>query len=147
MIDAGPLAVGDALEFPRPRRGEIFHATVEPDGGIRTEDGQVWPSPSRAAMSAADVPSYDGWHAWRVPRLSGVKLDQLRQRLVADDSPDDSQSVGYSGGAEAPQPAPRDAVERTVEIARESGVFERADDAKWHRSSERRGRFCLGGRT
>jgi len=37
-------------------------------------------------MSAADVPSYDGWHAWRVPRLAGIKLDQLRQRLIADEA-------------------------------------------------------------
>lgn len=83
LVAVGLLLDGDALEFPRPRRNELFRATVLADGSIRTEDGQVWPSPSRAAMSAADVPSYDGWHAWRVPRLGGVKLDQLRQRLVA----------------------------------------------------------------
>jgi hypothetical protein len=83
LLAAGLIVDGEALEFPRPRRRELFRAEVRGDGSIRTEDGQVWPSPSRAAMSAANVPSYDGWHAWRVPRLGGVKLDQLRQRLVA----------------------------------------------------------------
>lgn len=130
LIDAGLLDVGDALEFPRPRRGEIFHATVEHDGGIRTEDGQVWPSLSRAAMSAADVPSYDGWHAWRVPRLGGVKLDQLRQRLVADDSTAESQSTGDVVGAGAPQSASRDALDRMVEIADQSGMYERTATPK-----------------
>lgn len=84
LLAAGLLITGEALEFPRPRRNELFHATVLGDGGIQTEDGQVWPSPSRAAMSAANVPSYDGWHAWRVPRLAGIKLDQLRQRLISE---------------------------------------------------------------
>jgi len=52
---------------------------------LDTEDGQVWPSPSRAAVSAAKVPSYDGWHAWRVARLAGLKLDRLRDQLIAQD--------------------------------------------------------------
>jgi hypothetical protein len=32
-------------------------------------------------MRSADVISYDGWHAWQVPRL-GVKLNDLRNRYV-----------------------------------------------------------------
>lgn len=84
LIAAGLVEVGESLEFPRPRRGELFRATVLADGTIQTEDGQIWPSPSRAAMNVANVPSYDGWHAWRLPRLGGIKLDQLRQRLVAE---------------------------------------------------------------
>ncbi|MGK2957330.1 MAG: hypothetical protein ACSLFB_02760, partial [Acidimicrobiales bacterium] len=86
LLDKGLLITGEALEFPRPRRNELFHATVLDDGSIKTDDGEVWPSPSRAAMSAANVPSYDGWHAWRVPRLGGIKLDQLRQTLVDADA-------------------------------------------------------------
>lgn len=124
LIDAGLLVVGEALEFPRPRRDEIFHAIVEADGGIRTADGQVWPSPSRAAMSAANVPSYDGWHAWRVPRLSGIKLDQLRQRLVAGDTVTDDSVDGVGPVAAAPSD-PRTALDRMVDIAEESGMYER----------------------
>ncbi|HWL45923.1 MAG TPA: hypothetical protein VNQ73_23485 [Ilumatobacter sp.] len=96
LIAAGLVEVGESLEFPRPRRGELFRATVLADGTIQTEDGQIWPSPSRAAMSAANVPSYDGWHAWRLPRLGGIKLDQLRQRLVAE-APEPFSTPGDDG--------------------------------------------------
>lgn len=40
-------------------------------------------SPSLAAMRAASLVSYDGWIGWRVPRLDGIKLDDLRQKLIA----------------------------------------------------------------
>lgn len=71
LIAAGLVEVGESLEFPRPRRGELFRATVLADGTIQSEDGRIWPSPSRAAMSAANVPSYDGWHASRLSMLGG----------------------------------------------------------------------------
>lgn len=35
-------------------------------------------SPSRTG-----VVSHDGWHAWRVPRLGGTKLNELRMQYVA----------------------------------------------------------------
>ena len=30
-------------------------------------------------MQAAALVSYDGWHAWRVPRLGGAQLAELRE--------------------------------------------------------------------
>jgi len=39
-------------------------------------------SPSLAAMRAAKVVSYDGWEAWAVPRLDGVKLHDLREQYI-----------------------------------------------------------------
>jgi hypothetical protein len=42
----------------------------------------MFSSPSRAAMELADVPAYDGWHAWRVERLGGKTLDDLRRELA-----------------------------------------------------------------
>jgi hypothetical protein len=84
LINAGLLEPGVRLEFPRPRRNEMFCSTVLADGSIQTEDGQVWGSPSRAAMHAANIPSYDGWHAWRVPSLGGITLDRLRQQLITE---------------------------------------------------------------
>ena len=83
LLAAGLIDDGEELEFVRPRLGVTYRAVVISDGRIQTEDGEIWPSPSRAAMSAANVESYDGWHAWRVPRLGGVKLDQLRRGMVA----------------------------------------------------------------
>jgi hypothetical protein len=84
LIDAGLVEPGEELVFPRPRLGQEFRAVVLANGSIQTGDGAIHASPSLAAMRTADVPSYDGWHAWRVPRLNGVKLDVLRKRLVAD---------------------------------------------------------------
>lgn len=105
LLAAGLVIEGDQLEFPRPRRAENFRATVQADGGIQTEDGQVWPSPSRAAMSAANVPSYDGWHAWRVTRLGGTKLDQLRRQLIATPAPDETSASESVSDEDALRPA------------------------------------------
>lgn len=75
----------------RPRLGDRFEAVIREDGSFELPDGSVHKSPSRAAMSAADLVSYDGWHAWRVPRLGGTKLNELRARYVeiVDDPTDE----------------------------------------------------------
>ncbi len=86
LLENGLIQVGEPLEFIRPRLGQVFTAEVLDDGSIKTSDGLTWPSPSRAAMSAANVEAYDGWHAWRVPRLGGVKLDQLRRSMLAEET-------------------------------------------------------------
>ncbi|HXH56726.1 hypothetical protein [Iamia sp.] len=82
LLDAGFVQAGDDLVFPRPRLGEKYHARLEANGTIVLPDGSVCTSPSQAAMKVADLASYDGWHGWRVPRLDGAKLDELRQQLV-----------------------------------------------------------------
>lgn len=83
LLEEGLLEVGERLTWPRPRVGVTYTAEVLPTGELRLEDGTVHKSPSLAAMKAADVPSYDGWHAWRVPRLDGCQLHDLRQRLLS----------------------------------------------------------------
>lgn len=90
LLDAELLQPGDRLVFPRPRLGQTFHATLKANGSIELADGTNCTSPSQAAMKAADLVSYDGWHGWRVPRLDGVKLDELRQKLIAVEEPDDA---------------------------------------------------------
>jgi hypothetical protein len=51
--------------------------------------GRVFSSPSLAAIKAADIPAYDGWYAWRVPRLpeeptrNDLRLE-LADRRAAD---------------------------------------------------------------
>jgi len=86
LLSAELIEPGEKLVFPRPRVGETHHSAVRADGSIELEDGTVCTSPSQAAMKAAAVVSYDGWHGWRVPRLDGVRLDELRQQLVASET-------------------------------------------------------------
>jgi hypothetical protein len=67
----------------RPRIGERYEATIQVDGSFHLADGTVHQSPSLAAMRAAGLVSCDGWHAWRIPRLGGTKLNELRLQYVA----------------------------------------------------------------
>ena len=71
---------GDRRATGFVRRGKDIKA----DGSFVLPDGSVHQSPSLAAMRSADLPSYDGWHAWQVPRLDGTKLNDLRIRYVAE---------------------------------------------------------------
>lgn len=94
LLDADLLQSNEFVEFVRPRLDERYTATIRGDGVFVLADGTEHQSPSLAAMRAADVVSYDGWHAWRVPRLDGVKLHELREQYVsqAEDVPADSNS-------------------------------------------------------
>ncbi len=82
LLDDGLLEPAEPVEFVRPRLGQRYTATVRADGTFVLADGSEFQSPSLAAMRAADLVSYDGWYAWRVPRLGGTKLHELRQRYV-----------------------------------------------------------------
>lgn len=82
LIEAGYLEPGEQVEFVRPRVGERYEAVVRGDGSFELPDGSVHQSPSRAATNAAGLVSYDGWLAWRVPRLGGTKLHELRAQYV-----------------------------------------------------------------
>ncbi|MGI8948839.1 MAG: hypothetical protein ACR2FV_12880 [Ornithinimicrobium sp.] len=83
LLDADLLQPNDSVEFVRPRLGQHYEAVIRGDGTFELSDGSVHQSPSRAAMQAADLVSYDGWYAWRVPRLGGTKLHELREQYVA----------------------------------------------------------------
>lgn len=82
LTDAGLLLPGDRLIWNRPQLGITYRAIVTEDAAIHLEDGGTWTSPSRAAVEAAGIPSYDGWYAWRVERV-GKTLDELRRDLSA----------------------------------------------------------------
>lgn len=90
LLDAGLITPEEDLVFPRPRLGETYHCSVLANGTFELPDGTICTSPSQAAMKVADLISYDGWHGWRVPRLDGVKLDELRQQLVASETSEES---------------------------------------------------------
>lgn len=82
LLDAGLLQPGDDLVWERPKLGANYRATIAGTGAIKLDDGRSFASPSRAAMEAAQIPAYDGWWAWRVTRLNGVLLNDLRVQLA-----------------------------------------------------------------
>lgn len=88
LVEAGLLQPGDRLSWDRPRLGESYEATITDNGAIQLANGQTFASPSRAAMEAAGVGSYDGWWAWRVERLDGEILKDVRQRFIDSQSGD-----------------------------------------------------------
>ena len=83
LLQAGLIVANDEIEFVRPRLGNKYCAVILADGQIQTEDGTICRTPSRAAVHAANVASYDGWYAWRVLRLGGTKLHELREQYVS----------------------------------------------------------------
>jgi hypothetical protein len=90
LIEHGLVVPGDELEWVRPKKGTSYRATVTASGAILIESGSAFSSPSRAAMEAAGVASYDGWYAWTVTRLDRT-LNDLRHdlhSLLADGSPE-----------------------------------------------------------
>lgn len=119
LLDHGLLQPGDRLVWRRPRLGEAYEAKVLDTGEIRLDkDGSTHKTPSVAAMEAAGIVSYDGWHAWRVTRLDGALLDDLRQQLIASEALGDGELV-----AEGSAPGESDSgVEKTA-------AYERSDDS------------------
>lgn len=69
------------LRWERPRKGTSHTATLVEPGRILLPDGSEHRSPSGAAMAAADVASYDGWYAWRLP--DGRTLNDVRHEVAA----------------------------------------------------------------
>ncbi len=82
LMDAGLLDAGDELIWDRPRLGVSYSGALTENGAIRLSDGSVHSSPSRAATTAANVPAYDGWYAWRVPSRGSKSLNDLRRDLL-----------------------------------------------------------------
>ncbi|WP_157773059.1 hypothetical protein [Rhodococcoides fascians] len=74
------------LVWVRPRKGDQFSAVLNDDGRIALPDGRVFISPSGAAIAAADVVSYDGWYAWRLP--DGRTLNDVRHEIAESLSDD-----------------------------------------------------------
>jgi hypothetical protein len=82
LLEAGLVQPEQRLVWERPRLDQSYRATVTDAGTIRLEDGREFPSPSRAAMEAAQIPAYDGWYAWRLGE-GGESLHELRVRMVS----------------------------------------------------------------
>ena len=82
LLEHGLVQPGDKLTWTRPQKGTSYEATITDNGAIQIQGGGTYSSPSRAAMEAADIPSYDGWYAWKVERV-GKTLNDLRHELKA----------------------------------------------------------------
>jgi hypothetical protein len=80
LITAGLLEADAELFWSRPRAGEEYQARMA-DGQVVLPDGRAFATPSAAAMAAANLPSCDGWHAWRVGSSGGPFLGDLRVLL------------------------------------------------------------------
>jgi hypothetical protein len=89
LLDRGILQAGEELVWDRPRVGQHYTARLTENGAIELEDGRRFWSPSGAAVEAAGIASYDGWYAWRVPRLDGASLNDLRMRMASEASDTD----------------------------------------------------------
>jgi hypothetical protein len=83
LLEAELLVPGDTLVWDRPRVGTTYRATITENGAIAFGDGRSFATPSKAAKAAAEIPAYDGWYAWRVERLGGTLLNELRKELVS----------------------------------------------------------------
>jgi hypothetical protein len=90
LLDHGLIEVDEEVVWTRPRLGQTYKARILANGDVELSDGRALATPSQAACVAADIPAYDGWHAWHLPRLGGVALDELRQRLVATGTAEDA---------------------------------------------------------
>ncbi len=97
LLDEGFLQPEQELVWKRPRVGEQYRATITEAGQIRLEDGRAFSSPSRAAMEAAGVASYDGWYAWRLGD-GGPTLHELRERLSRTGSGESDDPHEPTGG-------------------------------------------------
>jgi hypothetical protein len=84
LVEAGLIEPGDELVWDRPRLGVTYRASVVGSGAIVLTDGRQFASPSRAAVEAAEIPACDGWYVWRLPRLGGTVLNELRGQLARD---------------------------------------------------------------
>lgn len=82
LLDAGLITPGQSLIWERPRLGKVYRATVLDNGGIQTEDGRVFSSPSAAAQHAGNVIASDGWYAWRLDDAEKQFLHKLREKYV-----------------------------------------------------------------
>ena len=76
LLEAGVLNRNERLVINRRSR-EPIEGTLQSDGRINVS-GSVYESPSAAARNALDVGTVDGWLRWRVPRLDGRSLADVR---------------------------------------------------------------------
>jgi hypothetical protein len=94
---ATPLSLADLLRAGTLRPGRLvgehlgieYYSELTPQGTVRLDTGAEFTSPSTAAMTALDRPSWNGWTFWAVEYPGGLrtKLDVLRRAALAGGLP------------------------------------------------------------
>jgi hypothetical protein len=76
-MDRGAKLVGSMRDVE-------FHAQLTPDGRIQIESGEVFESPSPAAIAVLNRGSWNGWTFWHVVRSDGTTptLDEIRTNAL-----------------------------------------------------------------
>lgn len=77
LLQRGVLRAGEEIVIRR-RSAPVITATIQADGTIKL-GREVFKTPTGAAKEALNVGSIDGWLRWRVPRLEGRSLAELRE--------------------------------------------------------------------
>lgn len=77
------LEPGERLECPIPSRGVTHEATLLANGSLVLSTGETFDSPSGAAVHLYGRAA-NGWNRWRVPRLGGMALAEIRAQFVSD---------------------------------------------------------------
>jgi hypothetical protein len=76
LLRAGEKVVGR-------HKGVTHTAQVEADGRIRVSTGELFPSPSKAAMYVIDRQSCNGWTFWRLDRDRSCTLHDVRGKALS----------------------------------------------------------------
>ncbi|MEY7972939.1 DUF262 domain-containing protein [Saccharomonospora xinjiangensis] len=63
-------------------KGATYVAQVEADGRVRVSTGEIFPSPSKAAMYVIDRQSCNGWTFWRLESDPSQTLHALRAQAL-----------------------------------------------------------------
>ena len=87
LLDANLIHEGQRLTWTRPRLGTTYEATILDTGQIQLNDGRTFATLSRAAITAADVPAYDGWEAWHLS--DGRSMKQVRDTFITSNEDTD----------------------------------------------------------
>jgi len=82
------LEPGEQLQCPIPSRGVTHEATLLDNGTIKLSTGEIFDSPSGAAIHLYGTP-INGWNRWRVPRLDNMRLAEIRDILTTSGDEDE----------------------------------------------------------
>jgi hypothetical protein len=81
LLEADLIEPNERIEWIRPQVGERHEGTIRGDGLVVTPGGRTFTSLSMAADGLAGG-SHNGWEVWKVPRLGGVRMLDVRQQLM-----------------------------------------------------------------
>lgn len=81
LIDSGLLSPG--MRLTAEHTGSSYTAAITRDGKVQLPNGDVFDTPSGAAMAALNRQSWNGWAWWRAETSAGrVRLSRLREEHI-----------------------------------------------------------------